>query len=151
MTLPHTALQFLVLLYFIIVQQAGAAVVFGIIPAEKTPAPGITVSHVHPGTPAHLSGLQAGDTITRINNTHIDTTAPSAKYWQRNHQAALSASITRETASSEPQSPPCSPSPNRPRKKHSMRSLPSYPRNNACNFPRRAHASAFNWHVCRTA
>ena len=79
MTLPHTALQFLVLLYFIIVQQAGAAVVFGIIPAEKTPAPGITVSHVHPGTPAHLAGLQAGDTITRINNTHIDTTATLRK------------------------------------------------------------------------
>ena len=114
MTLPHTALQFLVLLYFIIVQQAGAAVVFGIIPAEKTPAPGITVSHVHPGTPAHLAGLQAGDTITRINNTHIDTTATLRKvlaaqspgsiiriYYQRNskQRAAIA------TLQSLPESP----------------------------------------------
>lgn len=62
----HTAILCLLLCCLTLLQAAGGAVVFGVVPAEKSTGGGVVVRRVAEQTPAHESGLQAGDEIVSV-------------------------------------------------------------------------------------
>lgn len=66
MTKHHTAILSLLLCCLSLLQVAGGAVVFGVVPAEEPAAKGVVVRRVAEQTPAHQAGLQAGDEIVSV-------------------------------------------------------------------------------------
>lgn len=62
----HTAILCLLLCCLALLQVAGGAVVFGVVPAEKSSEHGVVVRRVAERTPAHEAGLQAGDEIVSV-------------------------------------------------------------------------------------
>ena len=62
----HTAILCLLLCCLALLQVAGGAVVFGVVPAEKASAHGVMVHRVAERTPAHEAGLRAGDEIVSV-------------------------------------------------------------------------------------
>ncbi|MBR1981445.1 MAG: PDZ domain-containing protein [Akkermansia sp.] len=62
----HTAILCLLLCCLTMLQVAGGAVVFGVVPAEKPSEYGVVVRRVAERTPAHEAGLRAGDEIVSV-------------------------------------------------------------------------------------
>ena len=62
----HTAILCLLLCCLTLLQVAGGAVVFGVVPAEKASGHGVVVRRVAERTPAHEAGLRAGDEIVSV-------------------------------------------------------------------------------------
>lgn len=70
MTRNLTALLSLMLCLFL-VQVAGGAVVFGVVPSQESSGQGVVVGRVAAQTPAHAAGLQAGDVIEYVQGESI--------------------------------------------------------------------------------
>lgn len=62
----HTAILCLLLSCLTLLQVAGGAVVFGVVPAEKASEHGVVVRRVAGRTPAQKAGLRAGDEIVSV-------------------------------------------------------------------------------------
>lgn len=69
MTKQHTAILCLLLLCLPLLQAAGGAVVFGVVPAGESAGQGVVVRRVAEHTPAHAAGLMAGDVIESVQGT----------------------------------------------------------------------------------
>lgn len=62
----RTAILSLLLCCLTLLQAAGGAVVFGVVPAEESTGRGVAVRRVAEQTPAHEAGLRAGDEIVSV-------------------------------------------------------------------------------------
>ena len=62
----HTAILCLLLCCLTLLQVAGGAVVFGVVPAETSAGCGVVVGRVAERTPAHEAGLRTGDMIVSV-------------------------------------------------------------------------------------
>lgn len=75
MTNKPTAIFCLLLSCLSVVQAAGGAVVFGVVPERAHAGQGVAVGRVAEQTPAQLAGLRAGDVIVSVQGTPTPTSA----------------------------------------------------------------------------
>ena len=75
MTNKPTAIFCLLLSCLSVVQAAGGAVVFGVVPDREHAGQGVAVGRVAEQTPAQLAGLRAGDVIVSVQGTPTPTAA----------------------------------------------------------------------------
>ena len=75
MTNKPTAIFCLLLSCLSVVQAAGGAVVFGVVPDREHAGQGVAVGRVAEQTPAQLAGLRAGDVIVSVQGTPTLTAA----------------------------------------------------------------------------
>ncbi len=66
MTKQRTAILCLLLLCLPLLQAAGGAVVFGVVPSGESAGQGVVVRRVAEHTPAHAAGLRVGDVIESV-------------------------------------------------------------------------------------
>lgn len=66
MTKQHTVILCLLLFCLPLLQAAGGAVVFGVVPAGESAGQGVIVRRVAEHTPAHAAGLMPGDVIESV-------------------------------------------------------------------------------------